>query len=146
MSYALNATGLTLVESGRDGEGPIEQALRIALDADLQEAAGRAYSSLQEACTRLHRFEDAERYYAEGMTYCEDRELGVFSMCLLGWRAETMLLLGRWDEAAEVGAQMLGRPGVSPVNRLNPLRVLASIRGRRGDAGAWEMLDEALAR
>jgi hypothetical protein len=31
------------------------------------------------------------------------------------------------------------------VNRLNPLEVLASIRGRRGEAGAWELLDEALA-
>jgi DNA-binding CsgD family transcriptional regulator len=31
------------------------------------------------------------------------------------------------------------------VNRLNPLRVLGAIRGRRGDAGAWELLDEALA-
>ena len=74
--------------------GSIEQALRIALDADLQEAAGRAYSSLQEACARLHRFEEAERYYAEGMAYCEDRELGVFSTCLTGWRAYALHAAG----------------------------------------------------
>ena len=40
---------------------------------------------------------------------------------------------------------MLGHPGISPVNRLNPLRVLGTIRGRRGDASGWELLDEALA-
>jgi DNA-binding CsgD family transcriptional regulator len=30
------------------------------------------------------------------------------------------------------------------VNRLNPLQVLGSIRGRRGEAGGWELLDEAV--
>ena len=30
------------------------------------------------------------------------------------------------------------------MNRLNPLRVLGSIRGRRGEAGVWDLLDEAL--
>ncbi len=39
---------------------------------------------------------------------------------------------------------MLAQRGISPVNRLNPLRVLGSIRARRGEPGAWEMLDDAL--
>ncbi len=40
---------------------------------------------------------------------------------------------------------MLGARGISPVNQINPLRVLGTIRGRRGEAGAWDLLDEALA-
>src|SRR2546430_3252134 len=79
------------------------------------------------------------------MAYCQDRELGAFTLCLLGWRACALLLVGRWDEAAEVCARMLGAHGISPVNRINPLRVLGTIRGRRGEAGAWDLLDEALA-
>jgi len=145
VSYALNATGLTLVERGEDGTGTLGQALRIALDEGLQEAAGRAHSSLEEAAVRLNKFADSERYFAAGMAYCEDRELGVFSLCLLGWRACALLLTGRWDEAVEVCNQMLGAPGISPVNQINPRRVLGTIRGRRGEAGAWEALDEALA-
>ena len=145
VSYALNQHGITLVERGRDGMESIEQALRIALDADLHEAAGLAYTNLQEAASRLNMFAEDERYYAEGMAYCEGRELGVFSVCLQGWRAATLRLLGRWDEAAGICAQLLGRQRISPVNRLNPLRVLGSIRGRRGEPGAWELLDEALA-
>ncbi len=145
MSYALNAIGLTAVDRGEDGTGTLEQALRIALDAGLQEAAGRVYSSLSEATARLNKFEDAERVYTEGMAYCEDRELGVFSLCLLGWRACALLLTGRWDEAAGVCTAMLGAHGISPVNQINPLRVLGTIRGRRGEAGAWDLLDEALA-
>ncbi len=144
VSYALNVQGISLVERGRDGTESIDQALGIALDADLQEAAGRAYTNLQEAAARRNMFAEAERYYAAGMAYCEERELGVYSVCLQGWRAVTLGLLGQWGEAADISAAMLGRQGISPVNRLNPLRVLGSIRGRRGEAGAWELLDEAL--
>jgi hypothetical protein len=133
------------VQCGRDGIGVLERALQVGLDADLHEAAGRAYSSLQEASTRLNRFADSERYHAGGMAYCEGRELGVFSLCLMGWRARTLILVGRWDEATEVCAQMLGRPGISPVNQINPLQVLGTIRGCRGQDGAWDLLDRALA-
>jgi tetratricopeptide (TPR) repeat protein len=109
VSYTLNADGLALVDLGRDGMGTLEQALRIALDADLQDAAGRAYSSLQEAASRRNLFAQAERYYAEGMAYCEECELGVYSICLQGWRAVTLAQLGRWDEAANISTQMLDR-------------------------------------
>ncbi|MFY9669931.1 MAG: AAA family ATPase [Trebonia sp.] len=146
VSHALTAIGSALLRGGgRDGRGLIERALRIALDADLHEEAGFAYSALHEAATRMHRFDDEQRYFAEGMAYCEDRELGVFSTCLTGWRAYTLMLRGQWDEAADICTRMLGRRRISPVNRLNPLRVLGTIRGRRGEPGAWQLLDEALA-
>ena len=144
VSYALNQQGITLVGRGRDGTESIDQALGIALDADLQEAAGLAYSNLQEAASRLNMFAEAERYYAEGRAYCEERELGVYSVCLQGWRAVTLALLGQWAEATDISAQVLDTTRISPVNRLNPLRVLGSIRGRRGEAGVWDLLDEAL--
>src|SRR5262249_25043722 len=118
--------------------------LRIALEADLPEAAGRAYSSLMEAATKVHRFPDADRCYAEGLAYCEGSELSVFSMCMNGWRSRELLFLGRWDEAVGICTQMLGSPGISPVNQLNPLCSLGIIRGRRGQDGAWELLDRAL--
>ena len=125
VSYALNMAGMTLAEEGRDGLESIGQALGIALDADLQKSAGVAYANLQEAASRLNMFAAAERYYAEGMAYCEEHELGVYSVCLQGWRAVSLALLGRWSEAAAISTQMLDRHGISPVNRLNPLRVLA---------------------
>jgi DNA-binding CsgD family transcriptional regulator/tetratricopeptide (TPR) repeat protein len=145
VSHALTVIGSAVLKDRRAGMASVEQALRIALDADLHEEAGFAYAVLHEVSARLHRFEDEERYYTQGMAYCEDRELGVFGTCLTGWRAYTLMLLGQWNEAADISAQMLGRQRISPVNRLNPLRVLGSIRGRRGEPGAWELLDEALA-
>ena len=143
-AYVLNAAGLYLVEVGQGGMPEMAESLRIALQADLPEAVGRAYSSLMEAATKLHRFPDADRYYAEGLAYCEGSELGVFTMCINGWRSRELLFLGRWDEAVEICTQMLGSPGISPVNQLNPLITLGGIRGRRGEDGAWEVLDRAL--
>jgi DNA-binding CsgD family transcriptional regulator/tetratricopeptide (TPR) repeat protein len=145
VSYALNGDGFVLVEQGLDGTGPLEQGLRIALEADLPERAGLVYSSLGEAAARQNMFAPAERYYADGMAHCEEYELGVFTVCLQGWRAVALTLLGQWSDAAAISAELVDRPGMSPVNRLNPLRTLGLIRGRRGAAGAWELLDEALA-
>ncbi len=142
--FALIVEGVGLVTAGHDGMPSLEESLRIARDAGLPGAAGEAYSCILEACAKLQRFADSERYYAEGLAYCEGRELGVFSICINGWRARTLLLLGRWDEAAQICAQMLGSPGISPVNQLNPLYVLGTIWGRRGEDGAQEFLDRAL--
>jgi DNA-binding CsgD family transcriptional regulator/tetratricopeptide (TPR) repeat protein len=145
VSYALNGSGYGLAYTGRDGLAAVTEALRIALDAGLEEHAGRAYSSLEELAVTTNDFAAAERFFGEGMAYCEERELGVFTWCMHGWRSFSMLQQGRWDEAAETCEHMLSQQGVSPVNRLNPVRVLGTVRGRRGEDGAWTLADEALA-
>jgi len=144
VSISLNAIGCTLYGAGMDGIPELELALKTALEAGLQQVAGLVYTSLQEAAVTQHRFGDADRHYAVGTAYCEDRELGVYATCLRGWRAWGVLLRGRWDEALTLTAASLGLPGISPVNRLNPLRVEGAIRARRADQLGWEMLDEAI--
>jgi DNA-binding CsgD family transcriptional regulator len=56
-----------------------------------------------------------------------------------------LLLLGRWDEAADICDELLAIPGVSPSNQLYPLRILGIIRGRRSEPGGAELLDKAAA-
>jgi DNA-binding CsgD family transcriptional regulator len=144
LSYALNGLGCGLSETGGDGLPHLHEALRVALDAGLPEHAGRAYTSLLEAATRLNQFTDGERYYTSGLAYCQEHELGVFSACLRGNWTLALLLTGQWDEAAALCASMLGQRGMSPVNRMMPLVVLGAISGRRAEDGAWKLLDEAL--
>jgi DNA-binding CsgD family transcriptional regulator/tetratricopeptide (TPR) repeat protein len=145
VSDALNSLGCALFMDGQGGLEPVRQALRIALEANLHEAAGRAFCNLQSLGTAQNEFAEAERYFTQGMAYCEERQLGVYSTCLSGGRAWTLLLAGRWEEAAQIAGDMLKGKLASPVNRMNPLQVLGTIRGLRGAAGAWELLDEALA-
>ena len=145
VSYGLNWTGMTQIDTGQDGIPAMQQGLQAALAAGLPEEVGAAYVNLQDGSNSLQRFEDAQRYYAAGMACCDDRELRFLTRCLRGSQADTLLALGRWDEAAELCAQLLAIPGVSPANQLYPLRDLAAIRGRRGEADAQALLTQALA-
>jgi len=144
-SSALTWLGGVLVDRGEDGIGLIEQGLRIALDAQLHEQAGSAYVNIHDCCVSLQRLDEAQRYYAEAMAFCERRELRFNTRCLRGAQADTLLLLGRWDEAADLAEQVLAIPGVSPANQLYPTRILGTILGRRGDPGARALLDRAIA-
>jgi tetratricopeptide (TPR) repeat protein len=71
-SYALNGAGLGRIAAGHDGIASIEQALNAALDAGCRKRP-RAYSSLQHASATLHRYADSERYFSQGMAYCDER-------------------------------------------------------------------------
>ena len=142
---ALTMTGGCLVDSGQDGIGCIEQALKMALDAQLERPAASAYVSLQDSLVNVQRLEEAQRCYAAGMAFCERRELRWSTRCMRGAQADTLLLLGRWDEAADLCHEVLAIPGVSRSNQRYPTRILGTIRGRRGEPGAAEFLDKAAA-
>jgi len=143
VSYALTTIGCAQARDGHSGLDTIERALRIAVDADLHDAAGRAFANLQSTANAQNRFTESKRFFAEGMAYCEERELRVFTSCLLGGHAETMVLTGNWDEAADVGRLVLERQRISPVNKLTLLQALGTVMGRRGEPGAWDLLDES---
>jgi DNA-binding CsgD family transcriptional regulator/tetratricopeptide (TPR) repeat protein len=142
---ALLATGVLLADSGQDGIGPTEQGLQAALDAGLDQVAGSAYVSLQDMCVNVQRLDEAQRYYRAGTAFCDRRELRWRTRCMHGAQADTLLLLGRWDEAVDLANEVLAIPGVSASNRLYPLRILGTIRGRRGEPGYAELLDSSAA-
>jgi DNA-binding CsgD family transcriptional regulator/tetratricopeptide (TPR) repeat protein len=145
LSTALTWRGMTQIDAGLDGIAALQQGLEVALEAGLPEQAGAAYVNLQDGSNSLQRFADAERHFAAGMAFCDKRELRSLTRCLRGSQADTLLAVGRWDEAVELCTQLLAIPGVSPSNQLYPLRDLAAIRGRRGEADAWAIQDRALA-
>jgi DNA-binding CsgD family transcriptional regulator/tetratricopeptide (TPR) repeat protein len=145
VSQVLLMTGVVLVASGQDGIGSLEQALRVALDAQLDHQAANAYVDLQDSLVNVQRLAEAERYYRAGMAFCERRELRAATRCMRGAHADTLLLLGHWDEAADICTELLAIRGVSPSNQLYPLRTLGTIRGRRGEGGHAELLDSSAA-
>jgi DNA-binding CsgD family transcriptional regulator/tetratricopeptide (TPR) repeat protein len=145
VSQALLATGVFLVDSGQDGIGSIEQALQLALDANLEQEAADAYVDLQDNLVNVQRLEEAQRCYRTGIAFCEGRELRWRTRCMRGAQADTLLLLGRWDEAVDLCNEVLAIPGVSASNQLYPLRILGTIRGRRGEPGYAGLLDSSAA-
>ncbi len=144
LSDALNTEGCALAGTGGDWQVPLREARRLAVSAGLPEQAGRALTNLAGLFCDERRFAEAEQAYDEGIAYCEERDIGTYATCLRGGRALVLEQTGRWDEA-EVISEALLAIVASPVNRLNALLVLGSIRARRADDGAWECLDEAAA-
>jgi DNA-binding CsgD family transcriptional regulator/tetratricopeptide (TPR) repeat protein len=145
VSLALTMTGIFLTDSGQDGIGSLGQALRLALDAQMEQQASAAYVCLQDNCVTVQRLDEAQRYYRAGIAFCERRELRAATRCMRGAQAETLLVLGRWDEAADTCTELLAIPDISPANKLYPLRILGTIRGRRGEPNDAELLDKAAA-
>ena len=69
-----------------------------------------------EATTRLHRFPDAERYYAEGLAYCEGSELGDQEKVSANLRflSTTLWRLCRGDEASQAAHEAVAVMEGSP--------------------------------
>ena len=143
-SDALNTLGCCLADGDDDWTVPLRRALDIAVAARLPEQAGRAFANLHSISSEHRRFAAAEQYYADGLRYTDEHDIGVYVNCLRGTQVFLLEQTGRWDEAAALGEQLLAS-AASPINRIQSLVVLGQIRARRGDSDAWPYLDEAAA-
>jgi DNA-binding CsgD family transcriptional regulator/tetratricopeptide (TPR) repeat protein len=145
LSEALNTQGCSVALTGGEWTGYLRRALDVALSAGLDSEAGRAFSNLYGTYAGQRRFAEAERYFIEGVAYCDEHDVGSHAGFLRGARAMALGRTGRWDEAVTLSTELLASADVSPLYRLCPLHVLGVIRARRGEPGAWEYLDEAAA-
>jgi DNA-binding CsgD family transcriptional regulator/tetratricopeptide (TPR) repeat protein len=142
---AQRTMGTFLVDNGEDGIDSVERSLQLALDAGLDLTVGGGYVCLQDALVNVQRLDEAQRCYSDGMAFCDQRELHWPTRCMRGAQADTLLLLGRWDEAADLCHELLDIPGVSPSNQLYPLRILGTLRARRGEPDPAELIEAAAA-
>jgi DNA-binding CsgD family transcriptional regulator/tetratricopeptide (TPR) repeat protein len=122
-----------------------EHIREVARRAGLEEYVGRAYVALTWWAIRFRSFADADRYLDEGLDYCMERGLDLWSMYLLACRAYRDLSQQRWDDAVEAASRVLHNPHTSPVPRALALAVLGLVRARRGEPNSWPPLDEAWA-
>jgi DNA-binding CsgD family transcriptional regulator/tetratricopeptide (TPR) repeat protein len=142
--YALTNIGNMEQLRGR-GVERLEESLRLAQDAGLEEHAGRAFVSLTWWWARGRSLEVADDYFERGLEYCTERGLDLWRHFLLAYRARSQLDRARWDEAVAAAAPVLRDPRTSPVPRITALAVLGLVRARRGDPEVWPPLDEAWA-
>jgi tetratricopeptide (TPR) repeat protein len=144
-SHALNNIGsLRLNADDRRGEESLLRALQIALDHDFHEHVARAYVNLGSSGTVNHDL-TARRYLEQGLAYCEQRDLDSWSTYLRVFLARFSLDRGVWDEAAERASALLRETISAAIVRIPALVIVGLVRTRRGDPGASEALDEALA-
>jgi DNA-binding CsgD family transcriptional regulator/tetratricopeptide (TPR) repeat protein len=145
LSDALNTQGCSVAHTGGEWTGYLRRALEVALSAGLDEQAARAFKNLYSVYANQRRFAEAERYFTEGLAYCDEHDVGSGTAYLRGQRTIALERTGRWDEAVALGTELLASADLSPLYRADALQVLGVIRARRGEPGAWEYLDEAAA-
>jgi hypothetical protein len=143
LSDALNTEGCALACSGGDWVSPLRRALEIALSGRHEELAGRAYSNLYAVACGERRFAEAERYYVDGVAYCDEHDITTFGTCLHGERTAALETMGHWQDSVALSDVLLRQVGTSPINRINSLLSLGRIRARRADPAAWTCLEEA---
>jgi ATP/maltotriose-dependent transcriptional regulator MalT len=131
---------------GRDGGGwtELENALAAALAADLRSQVASSFGRILWFGAMHRGFGRFERYFAEGVAFCERNELDESLHWLLESRTVELLHRGRWSEAGELAQALLAEPGTAVVDRIQPLYVTGRLRARRGDPEVWLPLDEAL--
>lgn len=122
----------------------MREALHIALDGGAPSQAGRAYANAYTFFAADFRFAEGERFWAEGIEFCDERDIMTYSTCLRGHRAIALMDLGTWDEAAAMAQRVLATEA-SPVNLITSQVTLGLVRARRSLPGAMELLDAAVA-
>jgi DNA-binding CsgD family transcriptional regulator/tetratricopeptide (TPR) repeat protein len=145
LSDALNTRGCSIAHTGGDWADYLRRALDLALSADLDHQAARAFVNLHSRYANHRRFAEAEPYFTDGVAYCDEHDIGSGTVFLQGERVAALERMGRWDEAVALSTALLGTADLSPFDRLRPLQVLSVIRARRGEPDAREYLDEAAA-
>jgi len=133
--HALNTMGSILMKDPStilQGEQKLKESLRIALAIKFDEHAARAYTNLCFAYVELGKYEETEKVYEEGITYCHDRDLHSWTNYLQCSKATLMLHKGQWDEALALSQQVLESPYQQPVTRILLESVSNTILMRRG--------------
>ncbi len=144
-SDALNTLGCVLLQCGDDGFPQLQEALECAKLGNALPQIGRAYANLHCMQIGQYSLRTASTIFAEAIACCEEHDISTYGLCLRGAESIGLERLGRWDEAIEMAESVLNRAYLSPSNRSNPLQPSGLIRARRGDDGAIDMLEEALA-
>lgn len=143
--HALDSCGTAMACLGEDeGLDVLAAALDRAKRAGIHHEVTRTSVNLSEALLSRHRPADALGPIDDGLAVASERELRFNRNGLLNARARTLFLLGRWDDATADLRAVLAESDLSDANRSQALLHLGSIRARRGDPNAFDLLDESL--
>ncbi len=144
--HALNTIGTTELLAGRPGGlEKLERSLALSEQFDLPTHVGRALVHFVQAAAELRAYELADRHLERGLAYVGERGLDLWRSYLHAWGAKIALDRGRWDDAEELSTLVFQKRVVSTLPRVLAFVVRGLLRARRGEAGATQALDDALA-
>lgn len=145
LSHALNNMGAAKLDAGVDGGwAQLAESLHLALEAKLEDHAGRAWANLIAASMHHWQFESVKRYLDDGLAHTTYHDLDIYRLYMQSWQSLWLDYQGRWDEATALANELLRQSRLSPMSRIQALMALGRVRVRRGDPEVWTVLGEAL--
>lgn len=141
--HALNTVGVCHLATGDEEGWPLlEESLRRALAADLEESVSRAFNNLVAASRQSRRYNLFRQYAQQADTFYDEHDLDGGALCLTGDITECLMDLGRWADAGTRATEIVERNQRS--GRVQALAVLGRLRARRGDPDPFRFLDESM--
>ncbi len=127
------------------GRATLERAAALGREHGIHEQVARALNNAGGLAAAQHEHDVANSYLTAALDYSVEHDLDLWRINVLALAARSLLDQGRWTDAAERATQLLRDPRDSPWPHHEALLVLALVRGRRGDPGAKEAVEEARA-
>ena len=138
--------GAAMLVSGDDnGLAHFDRCLALARAQGMDDLIGLTYLNLGSSYGERYQLAQAEAVLTEGIAYAEDCDLDHSNNYMSSWLALINLYQGRWSEAGNHAIAVIHCPNYSLVSQIMALVALGRLRVRRGDPGAAQSLDEALA-
>jgi DNA-binding CsgD family transcriptional regulator/tetratricopeptide (TPR) repeat protein len=142
-AMALNMTGTSHLMAGEIELGCdyLNRSLDVARRHGLEHRIASAFTMLGSGLGEMYELERAERWLREQVAFANEHDLD--SAYTRSWLAAAAVYRGRWDEGAALARDLVAREG-NLIARITAQIALGRVRARRGDPGAFDVLDEAL--
>jgi DNA-binding CsgD family transcriptional regulator len=142
---ALNNLGTAELDRGLPaGRDRLERSLELAERYGLADEVGRAVVNLVAMLSQSRDYRGVDACVERGREYCNEHGLEAWLSYMDTAAAESAFMKGAWDEAADTAEAITRAPLGSVLRpRVRALSTLGLLRARRGDPGAWPLLDQA---
>jgi DNA-binding CsgD family transcriptional regulator/tetratricopeptide (TPR) repeat protein len=142
-AMALNMIGTSHVMAGEIDRGCeyLNRSLEVSQRHGLEYRVASAFSMLGSGLGEMYELERSEHWLREHIAFAEEHDLD--TSYTQSWLAAVAVYRGRWDEGTALARDVLARAG-GAISPITALIALGRVRARRGDPGAFDVLDEAL--
>jgi DNA-binding CsgD family transcriptional regulator len=132
--------------SGEEGaREQLEACREAAVAAGAQDEVARTWVQLVWEALRRRAYDVADADLTAGLDHARQHSVEIYEIYLTAFRAWWQLDRGEWDAAVTTAGEVLRHTRVSRLPRILGQVVTGLVLARRGEPGARELLDDALA-
>lgn len=128
----------------KTGEDDLKKSLALAQQKGLDRDVSRAFVNLGLNNLAKKKFEDAQKYFTEGISHGYEKDIDIYRLNMIGGLSKIILDHGNWDEASEKAEYVLRQELVDSLDQRIAFAVIGIIRARRNDPEALINFDKSI--